>query len=77
MWSYSLRDIFSFLSLRHELFKHRNKSPSSGGQTVYHSLKCFDIMELPGVCLKPNPTFGGPQPFIASSAEDLDTNQST
>ncbi|CAL8347862.1 unnamed protein product [Arctogadus glacialis] len=63
--------------LRHEIFKHSNKSPSSAGQTVYHSLKCFDIVELPEICVKPNPTLGGPQPFIASSIEDLETNQTT
>ncbi|KAJ3581085.1 hypothetical protein NHX12_017064 [Muraenolepis orangiensis] len=64
--------------LRHEMFKQNNKLPTHGGSTVYHSLKCIDIVEQPEVRVKPELlSLAGHNPFIASSTEDLESSQDT
>ncbi|XP_076833418.1 cilia- and flagella-associated protein 337 [Brachyhypopomus gauderio] len=56
--------------LRHEIFKHANKTVNHGGPKVYHTLKCFDVIDAPSTCEKPDLSLAGIDPFIASSADE-------
>ncbi|XP_072548045.1 cilia- and flagella-associated protein 337 [Salminus brasiliensis] len=56
--------------LRHEIFKHANKTPNHGGPKAYHTLKYFDVADAPTTCEKPDLSLAGIDPFIASSVDE-------
>lgn len=56
--------------LRYEIFKHANKTPNHGGPKVYHTLKCFDVVDAPAASEKPDLSLAGIDPFIGGSADE-------
>ncbi|KAL6471410.1 hypothetical protein MHYP_G00200600 [Metynnis hypsauchen] len=56
--------------LRHEIFKHANKTLNHGGPKAYHTLKYFDVVDAPTTCEKPDLSLAGIDPFIASSVDE-------
>ncbi|XP_033866082.3 WD repeat-containing protein 64-like [Acipenser ruthenus] len=56
--------------LRHEIYKHTNKTPNHGGSKAYHTLKYFEVTDTPATCKKPDLSAAGMDPFISNYTED-------
>ncbi|KAK1786459.1 hypothetical protein P4O66_018145 [Electrophorus voltai] len=56
--------------LRHEIFKHANKTVNHDGPKAYHALKYFEVIDGPSTCEKPDLFLAGIDPFIASSVDE-------
>ncbi|KAK2831691.1 hypothetical protein Q7C36_016777 [Tachysurus vachellii] len=56
--------------LRHEIFKHSNKSLNHEGLKAYHSLRYFEVVNVPTTYEKPDLSLAGIDPFRSSAVDE-------